>query len=709
MPHAPHAKGLPRQVVVGLAGHIDHGKSALVHQLTGAATDTRPEERQRGMTVDLGFTHFDEGSLRIALIDVPGHERFVHNMLTGAAAVRFGLLVVAADDSVMPQTREHLSIMHLLGIPGGIVVVTKTDLVDDEQLELVRLEIEELVAGTSFAEAPVIPVSNLDGSGIAEVRRALVELGEGQRGRGAEGKRGRGGNGNKGDGGDGGRQPLPSVPPSPCPPVPAADGPFRLSIDRAFSLAGHGTVVAGTVRRGSAEVGDALTLLPRGESVKIRRLQTQGQDAETVTAGERAALNLAGIKVSEVRRGDELVGGPAYAMPRRFLTSLEVLPLKRGIRNRELVRCHLGAREATARILLPTGEAEPGTTTVAVIDCREPMLGEFGQPVVLRRLSPEETIGGGRILACDWPRRVKLSRVFEIGREWISGASAETGEDSPVPSGQSLLARMRAFLELHGERSFDEENWSLALGADPAMLREAVETLVGQGVVRRIGTEPPLYVAGSRFRELCEALQRRFALELKRRHPQRLIPRAVLLRAFQRQASIALVEAAIDELIRQENFLARDDRIGLPQGVALSRRETELLKQLEADIVSGGTTPPTVKELAEHHGVPVKEVEELLQLAVDEGRLVRVSATILVTRQALSALVRQLQEFFQEQTTGTAAEFRNLWGITRKHAIPYLEYFDEIGITQRQGEHRQPGPRLLHEDSHETRPEERPP
>lgn len=705
MPHAPHANGPLRQVVVGLAGHIDHGKSALVHQLTGAATDTRPEERQRGMTVDLGFAHFDAGSLRIALIDVPGHERFVHNMLTGAAAVRFGMLVIAADDSVMPQTREHLSVMHLLGIPGGIVVVTKTDLVDDEQLELVRLEIEELVAGTSFAEAPVIEVSNLDGSGIAEVRRALVEMGEGPRGGGAAGKRGRG---EEGTGGHRGQVASPRHLRPLCPPVPAAtDGPFRLSIDRAFSLAGHGTVVTGTVRRGSADVGDALTLLPRGESVKIRHLQTQGHDAETVAAGERAALNLAGIKVSEVRRGDELVGGPAYEMSQRFLTSLEVLPLKRGIRNRELVRCHLGAREATARILLPTGEAEPGSTTVAVIDCREPMLGEFGQPVVLRRLSPEETIGGGRILASDWPRRAKLSRVFEIGHEWNSDASSATGEDSPVPSNQSLPARMRAFLELHGERSFDEEKWRLALGADPAVLHETVEMLVGQGVVRRIATEPPLYVADSRFRELCEALQRRFALELKRRHPQRLIPRAVLLRAFQRQASIVLVEAAIEELIRQGSFLARDDRIGLPQGVALSRREETLLEQLEAAIAAGETTPPTVKELAEHHGVPVKEAEELLQLAVDEGRLVRISATLFVTQQALSTLVRQLQEFFQKQTTGTAAEFRNLWGITRKHAIPYLEYFDEIGVTERQKECRVPGPRLHDRDSLEPHEEER--
>ncbi len=303
--------------MICLAGHIDHGKSALVAALTGGIVDRLPEERRRGMTIDLGFCHCDAGDLRFAFVDVPGHERFIHTMLAGASGVDLALLVVAADDSVMPQTREHLAVLQLLGVRRGLVALTKCDLVDAEQLEMVQLEVAELVEGTFLGETPVIATSTRTGLGIAELQQALLEV-------------------------------VPQLPAR-----PADDSCFRLPIDRVFSPAGQGTVVTGTVWRGTARVGDTIDLLPAGVSVRIRRLQSQGVDVESVSAGRRAAINLTGIKSSAMRRGDELATPGRFEPGRRLLVRLRTLPAAGcRLKHRDRLRIHAGAAQATAQILM---------------------------------------------------------------------------------------------------------------------------------------------------------------------------------------------------------------------------------------------------------------------------------------------------------------------------------------------------------------------
>ena len=372
-----------------MAGHIDHGKSSLVRALTGGNVDRLPEEKRRGMTIELGFSHFDVDGIRFSIIDVPGHERFVHTMLAGASGVDLALLVVSADDSVMPQTREHLALLELLGIPRGIIALTKCDLVDAEQLELAHLEVDELVDGTFLAGAPIINVSARTGQGIADVSQALVE---------AAGQ---------------------------CHRRATDDPRFRLPIDRVFSPSGTGTVVTGTVWRGTARVGDVLHLLPAATPARIRRLQSQGADVDSVTAGERAAINLAGIKSDEVRRGDELATPLAFEPSRRHLVHLRCLSdAGHTIKHRDLVRVHLAANQTTAQVLMgDKREILPGEDLFAVLRCETSIVADYGQPFVVRQLSPHRTIGGGTMIAPALRHIDRLTRCLEAAQELFRAES----------------------------------------------------------------------------------------------------------------------------------------------------------------------------------------------------------------------------------------------------------------------------------------------
>ncbi|HEX8202328.1 MAG TPA: selenocysteine-specific translation elongation factor, partial [Isosphaeraceae bacterium] len=353
----------PRDLVVGTAGHIDHGKTALVRALTGVDTDRLPAEKQRGITIDLGFAALDLGDHRLALVDVPGHERFIRNMLAGATGLDLALLVVAADDSVMPQTREHLEILRLLGLPAGVVALTKCDLADPDWLDLVEEEVRGLVAGTFLAGSEVVRTSAATGAGIDALKRALGRLGERAPGR-----------------------------PDP--------GPFRMAIDRAFTVAGHGTVVTGTVASGSVAVGDDLEWLPEGRAVRVRGLHRHDRPVERVGRGARAAINLGGVHHAEVRRGQELAA-PGYLAATRIL-SAEILAsadAPRPLRHRGRYRLHLGTAEVAATLSLLDGpELAPGGAMAGQLFLAEPVVAVHGQPLILREASPPATLGGGRVL-----------------------------------------------------------------------------------------------------------------------------------------------------------------------------------------------------------------------------------------------------------------------------------------------------------------------
>src|SRR6516164_4073185 len=354
---------MPRDLILGTAGHIDHGKTSLVKALTGIDCDRLPEEKARGITIDIGFATLDLGEARLGIVDVPGHERFIKNMLAGATGIDLAVLVIAADDSVMPQTREHLEILRLLGLRHGVIALTKCDLVDETTREVVELEVRELVQGTFLEDAPIIATSAHSGQGVPELKAAIAEV---------------------------------------CKQVEERRGQqwFRLAIDRSFIVQGHGTVVTGSVTSGSLRVGDDVEWLPRGERVRVRSLQNHDRPVEEIHRGQRAAINLAGVHHEDVIRGQELAV-PGYLVPAKVLTvRLHCLAdVRKPIKHRAAVRFHIGTAEIMGTVsLLDCDAIEPGGWGLAQVFLEEPATATWGQPFVVRGASATLTLGGGQIL-----------------------------------------------------------------------------------------------------------------------------------------------------------------------------------------------------------------------------------------------------------------------------------------------------------------------
>lgn len=637
-----------KQYVIGLAGHIDHGKSAIVRALTGRAMDRLPEEQRRGITIDLGFAHFEADGRRFALIDVPGHERFIHTMVAGSSGVDAALLVVAADDAVMPQTREHLALLELLGVRRGVIAISKCDLAHDELLDLVELDIAELVANTFLAVAPRIRVSAHQGTGIEELRTALIGTA------------------------------------ASTPPRNVRDPRFRLPIDRAFSPAGQGAVVTGTVWSGSTQLGDTLHLLPAGEEVRIRRLQSHGKDVESVAAGERAAINLVGVKATAIQRGDELATPDAFEPGKRHLVELRLLAgekhgVQQPLRHRQRVRLHLGASQTTSQVLLDQRELAPGQTAFAVLRTAAPIVSEHGQPFVLRQLSPAATIGGGRILRPALHPTLKLKRCLAV---------------APGLASASQATKLKAYFELHGELGdFQADDTPLDLSL--AECETAVAQLLQQQEIVASSEYPFTYVTTKRFAQLKQRLLRRCQQELERRKPAAQVPISVVLAALARHASQGLWQRVLGEMLTSRELIRRGDRIGLPSGAELTQRQRQLLTILLGELSAAGRSPPTLKELAEQLKLPLRDLEQLVQVGIDDGQLIKLSPQMAMDREALEALRQSLAKYFQHQPTAKVGELREQWGITRKHAVPIFEFFDDSRITMRKEDLRTPGPRLL--------------
>jgi selenocysteine-specific elongation factor len=631
------------QIVICLAGHIDHGKSALLAALTGGVVDRLPEERRRGMTIDLGFCHYDAGGFRFAFIDVPGHERFIHTMLAGASGVDLALLVVAADDSVMPQTREHLAVLELLGIRRGLIALTKCDLVDEEQLEFVQLDVAELVSRTFLSDSPVIATSTRTGLGITQLQQAFLETAR------------------------------------ELPPRRAEDPCFRLPVDRVFSPAGQGTVVTGTVWRGSARVGDVLEFLPAGTAVRIRKLQAQGVDVESISAGERAAINLTGVKSSAIRRGDELATPGVFEPGRRHLVRLRTLPdAGFPLKHRDRIRIHLGAAQATAEISMQQREIAPGGEAFAVVRCNSPIVANYGQPFVVRQLSPARTLGGGTVIGPALRPADRMMRCFDV--------AAALSSDNPQ-------ARLAAYVELRREVEFDGAIES-RIGLKRQQCEAVARELLNRKVLVRTADSQPRYVTARWFGQLKQRMIAQCQAEAARLRPAWQVPLAGVLAALSRQASPAVLEAALDELVRNGDLVRRGDRIGRPAGAELSNRQRGLFDVLLAEWAAAGRTPPTLREFAERTGSSVRDLEPLVQLAVDDGRLDRLTPDLAIDRSAIEGLRKSLAEYFQKHPAVRISEIREHWGMTRKHAVPIFEFFDRQQVTVRKGDLRTAGPRL---------------
>ncbi|HEV8630292.1 MAG TPA: selenocysteine-specific translation elongation factor [Thermoanaerobaculia bacterium] len=628
-----------RRAIVGTAGHIDHGKTRLIEALTGIDCDRLAEEKARGITIDLGFAWLAEGDLQLGFVDVPGHERFLHNALAGLGGIRLMLLVVAADEGVKPQTREHVAICALLGIPAAVVALTKADLVSDDLLGLAQLEVEELLQPTPFAGAPVVPVSALTGAGLPRLRELLLA-------RAAE----------------------VAVAANPAQPA-------RLPVDRAFHLKGLGVVVTGTLAAGRIAAGDELVVVPGGQTARVRSVQVHGQSRDEALAGERTSLQLAGVELGELGRGQQLAPAGALATTHRLLAHCRWLPeAARALGGWTPVRVHLLAGETLgkARALQPA-ELAPGGEGIVELRLDHPFAAVRGDRLVLRRPSPAATLGGGEVLDPQWRRRRGRPRdaavaALAAGRReafllWVE----EAGEGGATAADLGRRLGARAVDVVPELAALTAENRLLAVtapGGDARWLAPAV--------VQRVPARAR--------RVLKEYFQRERLAEG--------MPRAEAVRRILRGRGGELADRYLDWLQAQKVLTLAGDRVAPPgRRAELSGDESSLATQVIAAYEAAGLTPPSPGELATRLRAKPQIFDGVVRYLLQQGRLVRLPGGLLLSRQALESLIASLRETGWERFS--VPQFKDRFRLSRKWAIPLLEHLDSLAVTRRVGDDRQ--------------------
>ena len=634
---------MTKSIIVGTAGHIDHGKTALVRALTGVDADRLPEEKRRGITIDIGFADLDLGDVRIGFVDVPGHERFVKNMLAGAHGIDVVALVIAADESVMPQTREHFDICRLLNVRKGLVVLTKKDLVDEELLQLVGSETEELVAGSFLEGAPIIAVSSRTGEGIEELKDVLREIGL-------------------------------------AAPARSSDLITRLPIDRSFTMRGFGAVVTGTLIAGEISEGDELELLPSATRVRVRGLQVHGSPVTRAIAGQRTAINLGGVEAAAIERG--MVLAPAGRLRSTQVVDVRVQLLEsapRALRSRQRVRVHIGAAEVLARVrvLKDGGEIKSGETGFAQIRFELPIVGVPGDHFILRAYSPQVTIGGGTIL--DAFAQKHRSRDIEATRARLEALSkGDRGQQ---------LTQIVAGADRHGLRRADvaaRTGWRDEVIEDAA--REAIESgtiIDAEGIlIGRAGLD-----------ELKRVVLEEVTAHHKREPLSRGLAKEILRERFFVHAASELFRTVIAQLEKEDAVVAEKEIVRLREHTReLSDEDARLRDSLEKVYRDAGLTAPSMSEAFERAGgnASTQHGRKILQLLIDSGMLVKVHGEMFFHRAALDDLTKKLREYAAQQSDRAieVSAFKELAGISRKYAIPLLEYLDRQRVTRREGDRR---------------------
>lgn len=635
---------MSKDFILGTAGHIDHGKTSLVRALTGVDTDRLPEEKKRGITIELGYAYLEVGPYRLGVVDVPGHEKFIRQMLSGATGMDLAMLVVAADDSIKQQTREHLDILRMLDLAAGVIVITKADLVEPTWLEMVKEEVRELVAGSVFADAEIVTTSVKAMAGIEELKAAL--------GRAAERAET--------------RQELRRL-----------KAPFRLPIDRTFVVEGFGTVITGSVVSGKASIGDLVELQPAGVEVRIRGLQNHDRSAETVSQGQRAAVNLAGIHHEELERGQELAA-PGYLRAATVMTlELLLLPnMVRELEDRTRVRFHLGTQENLGIIRLLRGShARPGESVLAQVYLDAPSVATWNQPFVIRQESPTLTLGGGRVLD---PHAEPLKRPTESELEFIGKLTSP--ED---------LARVEAAVYLDGGFAWSAAQCPAAVGVYDAQSQVEALLKLGKLIEIPVSAQRKVWIHRLRFEQLGEQIK----TLLKKMHdaaPLKLAhPVGDLLSRLKFLNEPEVVQAAIGLLTRSNQVTVVGGQISLEgQGPKLSRAERLLLPQLVERIRVARLSVPLVKELQAEQVKNRDSIPQLLKLAEGAGDLVGLNSDLYLHRETMEDVKRRLEPAFRERGGLTVSEIRELLETSRKYAVPLCEYFDSSGYTVREGDVR---------------------
>jgi selenocysteine-specific elongation factor len=620
--------------VVGTAGHIDHGKTSLVRALTGVDTDRLPEEKRRGITIDLGFASWVTDEFQIGFVDVPGHERFVKNMLAGAGGIDSALLVVAADESIKPQTREHFAICRLLGIPTGVIAITKRDLVDRDILELVRLEVEELVAGSFLEGAAIVPVSSSTGEGLDELRTSILEA------------------------------------VAAAPDRDVTSRVFRLPIDRVFSMKGFGSVITGTTWSGSIPVETEVEVLPSGHRSRARAIQVHSDPRDAAAAGERTSMNLPDIPLENLHRGDQVLR-PGTLRPSQVITAkLDLLPDSKPLKEQTRIRFHHLASEllGTIRFVDTTeGEIRGGASAFVQVRLESPIVAAAGDRFVIRRYSPAFTIGGGVILD---PHLPKLSR----------GTRPELLET--LASG-SLQARVELMARMSGLNG-------LTIGE--------VQTRTGMTVAALTGELKKLpnvaTIAPSRWMhvDVLAEFRRRamgFLEDYFRANKMAVsVPKGEFIqKLLPRGADGALTSFVLNDLVREKVITVNGDNLDIPgRSKTLGGAEGELARAIEARFRDAGLQTPAVSEIIKSINQKPKVIEGVISFLVKQGTIVRIGEGVYLHRDVVVEAKAKMST--RRGETIDVAAFKDFFGLSRKVAIPLLELFDREGVTKRQGDSR---------------------
>jgi selenocysteine-specific elongation factor len=624
-----------RSIVIGTAGHIDHGKTALVRALTGIDTDRLPEEKRRGITIDLGFASMDvttpDGSaLRISFVDVPGHALFIRNMLAGAGCVPAVMLVIAADEGVMPQTREHLAVCQLLGISDGFTVISKADLVSEAQLQQVRSEIGSFLKYTflSGAERPVVAASAKSGQGLKDIRGELAKLAS--RVKAGEPTR-----------------------------------PLRLPIDRVFVKKGFGTVVTGTLLSGEIRVGETLVLEPRGRSVRVRGLQTHGESEDAAAAGSRTAVNLSGVDVPDVSRGQMLVAAGELTATDLIDVEIVLLADAPALKNRARLHLHVFTAEVMASVSLYVAEpVKPGTTRLARLRLSAPIVLAPGDRFVLRQPLPAGTVGGGRVLDA---------------QPLTSGKRADAGKWLEMVAHATTSQQIALRVERRGTEAIGIAALAREMGFKLDAVREIATDLVAKGELVMVSGE--IVVSPAAFSGAIESVLSR----LRSAGPAGL-KRSVV----QSQSGLGgdVLSAVLARIVDDGKAHINDEIVAI-RGAApvVSAKESQKLQVVAAAYRSAGLAAPSVREAAQQLRMSDAEIRRIVTLLIREKTLVRMgSDDAFVHADALRELNAKLGAM--RGKTIDVAGFKALTGLTRKHAIPLLEYLDRERITRKQGDAR---------------------
>jgi selenocysteine-specific elongation factor len=626
---------MPRKKrVVGTAGHIDHGKTALVKALTGVDTDRLPEEKRRGITIDLGFASWITPDYQIGFIDVPGHERFVKNMLAGVGGIDSALLAVAADESIKPQTREHFAICRLLNIPTGVVAITKSDLVEDDIIGLVRLEIEELVAGSFLERKPIVPVSSITGAGLDDLRRALLAS-------------------------------VASVDDR-----DATTRVFRLPIDRVFTMKGFGSVITGTTFAGRLDVESEVEVLPGDKRSRARAIQVHGDPREFASAGERTSVNLPDIATEDLHRGQQLAR-PGTLRPSQVITArLDLLADAKPLKEQTRIRFHHLAAELLGNVRFvdeTAGELKPGKSAYVQIRLESPVVAIAGDRFVVRRYSPAITIGGGVVLDTHLP---KLSR-------------GTRGEILETLASGSLRERVELMAKMEGLRALTIESVQARTGITIATLRKELKDLPQLASVADGRWLHRDAIADFRRRSM-EFLddyfkKNKMAMNVpKGEFVQKLLPHG---------ADPAVINYVLQDLAKERIATVQGDALDIPgRSKSLGGSEGELARAIEQRFADAGLQPPPVSELIKTMTHKPKMIEGVISFLVKQGTLVRLAEGVYVHRTTIASARDAISQ--KKGQTIDVGQFKEFFGLSRKIAIPLLEFFDREGVTKRQGDVR---------------------